>query len=618
MDHFNLSAKTLQKKLIGSLALRVFYVALILLILPLFLHTILMYRTEYREKVQDLFIHLNILGESQANSISQKMALQERMLKRISGNIDFEREATENFFDSDVNQYLDMISNIVIANQIFYLSYKAEDNLLCTATSDKTILGENYATKKDFFDALKIHESYFLDKKKDLLFITRTIYSKKTNSAAGLLVASFAPTYFVQELTYIKDFPYKVEISVMSHEGKVVASSNNNLLDQFEGKGFNFVPISFIRNGYYLIIGKEHHMSVKIPMGKIPSYLLLDVLKQGVISSIRKNYIMRFGILFVFLILIGGGGCLWIIRKISKPLSHLVETMTEVARGDVRKKYIPDKMGFEINLLGSFFNDVVESMMKHQYEAEKQRLEKQIVAQELKLGHVIQKEMLPLQHPDFPALDIATGYIPAKEVSGDFYDLFKKDDDHLMIVIADTAGKGLSACFYALNIRSIFRSFALVESDLSKMVTYANELFCQDTKDSGVFVTAWVGIFDKNTKKIHFSNSGHYPAYVKRANKLIELSTDGIAFGAEANQKAEVDSIQLEKDDIIFLYTDGVIETHNEMKELYGKERLKDYLVQMKPKDSHEVVRGLMDDINQFSGGQEQFDDITVVTLRLI
>ena len=618
MDHFNLSAKTLQKKLIGSLSLRVFYVALVLLILPLFLHTILMYHTEYKQKVKDLFVHISILGESQANYITQKMKMQERMLKRISEHVNFEKEAKENFFDSDVNAYLDMIADIVIAHEIFYLAYKAEDNLLCTATSDKTFLGNNFATKKDFFDSLKIYENYFLDKKKDLLYVTRTIYSKTTNSAAGLLVASFKPSYFVEELTFIKDFPYKVEISVMSHEGKIVASSNNNLMDQYEGKGFRLENLDYVKDGYYLIIGKEHHMAVKIPMGKVPSYLLVDVLKQGVLSSLRRDYMMRFGVLFLFLLIIGGGGCFWLIRKISKPLSHLVQTMTEVARGDVRKKYIPGKMGFEINLLGSFFNDVVEAMMKHQHEAEKQRVEKQIVAQELKLGHSIQKEMLPVKHPDFPTLDIATGYVPAKEVSGDFYDLFKKDDDNLMIVIADTAGKGISACFYSLNIRSIFRSFALAEAELSNMMKHANELFCQDTKDSGIFVTAWVGLFDKNTKKIHYANAGHYPAFVKRNGKLIELTSDGIAFGAAPDQTTKVESFQLEKDDIFFLYTDGVIETHNEMKELYGIERLKDYLMQMKPKDSHEIVRGLMDDLNQFSGGQEQFDDITVVALRLI
>ena len=617
MDHFNLSAKTLQKKLIGSLSLRIFYVALVLLILPLFLHTILMYRTEYKNKVQSLFSELSIIGESQKNYIAQNLSLHERMLKKIDENVDFEKEGAGNFFENDINQYLSNIASIALANEIFYLSYKAEDNLLCIATSDKKTLGENFSTKKEFFDSLKSNENYFFSPNKDILFITKTIFSKKTNSAAGLLVASFNPSYFIQAPLVIKDFPYNVEISVMSYDGKILVSSNKNLKDKKQGKDFFLSPIDFVKNGYFLTIGKEYHMAVKVSMGKSPSFLLIDVLKQGVIASLRKDYIMRFGILFCFLLIIGGGGCFWLIRKISKPLSQLVETMTEVAKGNVLKKYVPDKMGFEINLLGSFFNNVVEAMVKHQNDAEQHRIEKQIVAQELKLGHAIQKEMLPMQHPDFPTLDISTGYIPAKEVSGDFYDLFKKDDDHLMVVIADTSGKGISACFYSLNIRSIFRSFALAEDDLSIMIKYVNELFCQDTKDSGIFVTAWVGIFDKKTKQIKFANAGHYPAFVKRGNKLIELTTDGIAFGADAGQLINVDSFQLEKNDIFFLYTDGVIDTHNEINELYGKERLKDFLIRIKPKDSHEIVHSLMDDLNQFAVGQEQFDDITIVSLRL-
>ena len=618
MDYFNLSAKTLQRKLMGSLSRRIFYIAFFLLVIPLFFHTIFMYRSDYKLKIQDLFVHIAILGESQANNVNQKVEHKEKTLDEIAEKINFEEEATTNFFDNDVNTLLQFIQEVSVAKELFYLSYKTENNLLCTASASKEQLGENFATRKNFYDALKTQRSYFLGPNRNLFYLTKTIMSKKTNTAAGVLVIAFEASYFVQEISFIKDFPYKVEVSVISQEGKIVASSNQKLFDQYLGQSIKLEPVPYLSDGYVLDIDGSQHMAAKVPIGKLPAYLLIDVMQQDIIAGQRRNYFLHFATLFLFLLLIGGGGCWWLTRRISLPLNHLVETMSLVAKGDVRKKYVPDKMGFEINFLGCFFNHVIESMLRNQKEAEKQKMEKQIFAQELKLGHEIQREMLPIQHPDFPALDIAAEYIPAKEVSGDFYDLFKIDEDQLMIVIADTAGKGISACFYSLNIRSLFRSFAVSKMSLEEIMQNTNKLFCQDAKDTGMFVTAWIGIYNKNTRNITYASAGHWPAIVKRKNKLMELNNPNIAFGVDEEKPIKTESFQLEQEDFLLLYTDGIIETHNDLQELYGKERLKDCFFHMKTQDAHETVKEIIDDINEFSSGKEQFDDITLVAVHLL
>ena len=187
------------------------------------------------------------------------------------------------------------------------------------------------------------------------------------------------------------------------------------------------------------------------------------------------------------------------------------------------------------------------------------------------------KEFFHAKCPSSPGLDIASGFTPAREVGGDFYDVYVKRDvqpNQLVIAIADASGKGITACFYSLCVRSMLRSYDSTYADLPKIIRSTNNLFCLDTGDTGMFVTAWVGIYDPATKIIRFSSCGHHPAIIKRKDgSLIEVTTSGIALGVAPFDKVKADQFQLETGDWVILYTDGILDARDAEGTHFGKER---------------------------------------------
>jgi sigma-B regulation protein RsbU (phosphoserine phosphatase) len=227
--------------------------------------------------------------------------------------------------------------------------------------------------------------------------------------------------------------------------------------------------------------------------------------------------------------------------------------------------------------------------------------------------------MLPAHLPDYPGLDLATGYLPAKEVGGDFYDLFTTPDNRLMITMADTSGKGISACMYSLSIRSMIRAYFSYGLPLTEVIKNTNLLFAKDAENTGIFVTAWFGLYDEKTKTLEYTSAGHYPAFLRKENgELIELNTKGIALGVEKTSNIQTQTVTLSKNDVLFLYTDGVIDAVNPSDEFFGTKRLKELIQRSHNLPSKQIVKSLLNEIKGFSEMTAQFDDITVLSIRVI
>ena len=120
------------------------------------------------------------------------------------------------------------------------------------------------------------------------------------------------------------------------------------------------------------------------------------------------------------------------------------------------------RFGFEINDLGEIFNEMLISMRSYMKRAEDEKAKREAIAQELKIGHEVQLQILPESMPYYPKSEIADYFISAKEVGGDFYDVFLQEaaeGQKLFFVIADVSGKGISACLYSLGVSSLIRGF---------------------------------------------------------------------------------------------------------------------------------------------------------------
>lgn len=246
------------------------------------------------------------------------------------------------------------------------------------------------------------------------------------------------------------------------------------------------------------------------------------------------------------------------------------------------------------------------------------------IESELNIATQIQKHMLPSTFPAFPQykeFDIYANMTPAKEVGGDFYDMFLIDENHLAMIIADVSGKGVPAALIMMTARTLVKNTAMnnKEYSVADVFNSVNRTIC-DGNVLNHFITSWFGIIDLRIGKIEFVNAGHNPPliYTKKSNKFEYLKTEpNLILGIMDDIKYKKHELVLETGDRLFLYTDGVTEATNEIDELYGEQRLINYLNSNIELDVTATIKGIKEDINKFVGNREQFDDITMLEFLL-
>lgn len=324
-------------------------------------------------------------------------------------------------------------------------------------------------------------------------------------------------------------------------------------------------------------------------------------------------------VLMGIILTVGGLGTIWLIMKMARPLSQLAYVMEGVGNQDISLRYTSDPFGFEINNLGKRFNHMLDSLLRHMEEAKNERIHRERLSKELEIGHAIQQELLPDELPTMQGIEIAGRFVSAKEVAGDFYDLYPLSESTLFFAIADGSDKGISACLYSLIARSMLRAHAEGGEPLQGIVKQTNDLFCHDTKDSGNFVTAWVGTLNSQSGELTYASAGHMPAiWIRADGSLEELTTEGVALGVIEVEQVEVKTVTLPQGSQLLLYTDGVLDAQNEKGELFGKSRLIDYLKSASDFEPESLVAGLLEAIDEFTSGSEPYDDLTVLSVKRV
>lgn len=237
---------------------------------------------------------------------------------------------------------------------------------------------------------------------------------------------------------------------------------------------------------------------------------------------------------------------------------------------------------------------------------------------ELNIANAIQKNILNSIFPAFPEhkeIDIYAEMTPAKEVGGDFYDMFLVDENHLAMAIADVSGKGVPAALIMMIAKTLIQNTTLNGYSVDEVFYRVNNLLCEKNALNH-FVTSWFGILDLRTGKLEFVNAGHNPPliYKKKDNNFEYYKTKpNLILAAMDNTKYQKHELTLEPGDKLFLYTDGVTEATSDKDELYGEQRLKDYLNNHIEQDIENTIKGVKKDIDNFIGTAEQFDDITML-----
>jgi sigma-B regulation protein RsbU (phosphoserine phosphatase) len=204
----------------------------------------------------------------------------------------------------------------------------------------------------------------------------------------------------------------------------------------------------------------------------------------------------------------------------------------------------------------------------------------------------------------------------AREVGGDFYDFFLVDDDHLALVVGDVSGKGMPAALFMTASKIMLKMKAQEGVSPAEVLEDVNERICANNIEE-VFVTVWVGILEISTGKVIAANAGHeYPVIIHNdGNAEIIHDKHGFVIGGLTGMKYNNYELQIEPGDALFIYSDGVPEAMNEADELFKTDRMLQALDDADNGDSRKIIDHVENAVNNYVGGAEQFDDITMLCL---
>ena len=239
-------------------------------------------------------------------------------------------------------------------------------------------------------------------------------------------------------------------------------------------------------------------------------------------------------------------------------------------------------------------------------------------AKELKLAKDIQLAALPNVFPPFPdetRFDIWASMETAKEVGGDFYDFYFTGQDRVLFMVADVSGKGVPAAMFMMRAKALIKSIAQTGKPLVHVFDEANDALC-DGNSSNTFVTVWAGEINTRTGHVTYVNAGHNPPILLRGGKAEYLkSRPSLVLGAMSGIRYRVNELQLEPNDAIYLYTDGIVEQPDASGNLYGEDRLLGTF----SGSSHRrdaALAAVIADVRRHAAGVEQADDCTQLVIR--
>lgn len=255
-------------------------------------------------------------------------------------------------------------------------------------------------------------------------------------------------------------------------------------------------------------------------------------------------------------------------------------------------------------------------------QSEQEHLQLESLKSDLVIAGEIQQAILPNRFPPFAdfadRVDIYASMTPAKDVGGDFYDLFQIDDHRFGIVMADVSGKGVPAALFMAVSRTLLRATGLRGAASADCLNYVNKLLCKESLDA-MFVTTFYGIYDCRTGEVEYTNAGHTPPYLLRRDHSVTPVTVATNFvmGVFGDFAYESGRFALAPGDTLVLYTDGVTEAFDTQERQFGTEGLENALRELaEAPDARTLLQGITARVHAFANGMPQSDDLTLLAVR--
>jgi sigma-B regulation protein RsbU (phosphoserine phosphatase) len=242
--------------------------------------------------------------------------------------------------------------------------------------------------------------------------------------------------------------------------------------------------------------------------------------------------------------------------------------------------------------------------------------------QELDIANIIQTSILQKTFPAFPErkeFDIYAKMITAKEVGGDLYDFFLVDKYRLGVVIGDVSGKGIAAALLMAVCKTLLKATAYKGMPADNILSEVNNILVNESPPN-MFVTLFYGVLDTRSGAFEYSNGGHNSPYlISSDGKIRQLDNiGGLMIGAFKDVPYESNVVMVQPGEIILFYTDGVTEAFNKEEEEFQESRLEQILANKNTLSSNDLVHHVFENVQTFSEGVEQSDDITCLALKYL
>lgn len=311
--------------------------------------------------------------------------------------------------------------------------------------------------------------------------------------------------------------------------------------------------------------------------------------------------------------------CRTTIRRSTRPLRTLAKSADEVAKGNFNAPLPDIKHDDEIRLLRDSFGNMQQSLSQYIDELKTTTAQKSAIESELAIARNIQMSMLPnTKISSLSAkLELQATMNPAKEVGGDLYDYFVRDN-RLYFCIGDVAGKGVPAALVMTTVCGAFRLLAESESEPMRIVSRMNDMIIRDNNMT-IFVTFFAGVLDLDTGHLRYCNAGHKAPFMLSDNDPCSTLTvkRQLPIGAMPDVAYTQQETTLAPGITLFLYTDGLDEAENAQRQMFGKERIQKVLKATSPQPQT-LISQMTQAVCQFVGDTEQSDDLTMLALQYL
>ncbi len=241
---------------------------------------------------------------------------------------------------------------------------------------------------------------------------------------------------------------------------------------------------------------------------------------------------------------------------------------------------------------------------------------------ELEIAREIQISLEPEQLPEIPWLSVSFSSKPAKIVGGDFFNVIKRNENQMLSIVGDVAGKGIPAALYAAHIQSMFESLSEQSASPANILNGLNHLICKRLRE-GDFITAVIAFFESGENSLTIARAGHnWPLYYSSQTKTIEpLKTKGVCLGLDKDMgfssSLEEKKLPLKSGDVLLLYSDGITEAMNSEQHLFDQSRLESALKESAHFPAEKIVERINFRLDEFVQSEEPHDDVTMVAIKV-